>query len=73
MIDQTTLHDLLFTNLEQALLNTVDQTLARASFNLDDLPSKDVIAGIIKTVLTNLASHPGGYWIPDDINGKEPS
>ena len=67
MIDDVKLHDILFSNLEAAMLDMVDTSLARINYN-HGLPENDRIAGVIKSVMVELATLPGEYWIPDDMS-----
>lgn len=66
MIAVEILHDALQDGLHNAVRDKVDSVLARASFNLGDLPPNQHTAAIIKAVLTALANLPGEHWLPDD-------
>jgi hypothetical protein len=66
MITEKELHDILHENLDGPMRDMINDTLARASYNVGPLPPNDRIAAVIKRVLEAFATLPGEYWLPND-------
>jgi hypothetical protein len=67
MVTDEMLHDLIATQIENAIRDQIDTVLARAAFNIGPLPDHATIVNVIESVMQQLGELPGSHWLPDDM------